>query len=113
MLRIYGYYDALVFRSVGGIEPGEEDAAKGADAGQPTVRFEIVPGAQYRFGAIDLGDLAAAAVRLPMLARELPDRQRDDLLSTRSSRALRSRPRRSARTAIRSRRSRADCSSIH
>src|SRR5690606_39186066 len=50
MLRVYGYYDALVFRSVGGIEPGEEVATQGADGGQPTVRYDIIPGTQYRFG---------------------------------------------------------------
>jgi translocation and assembly module TamA len=61
LLRVYGYFDAQVFRSVGGIEPGQQTAAQGADAGRPTVRFEIVPGEQYRFGAIDLGDLAATA----------------------------------------------------
>jgi translocation and assembly module TamA len=62
MLRIYGYYDALVFRSLGGIEPGAESAA-----GRSAVRFDIVPGTQYRFGAIDLGDLAAAGADYPAL----------------------------------------------
>jgi translocation and assembly module TamA len=56
LLRIYGYYDALVFRSVGAAEPGEE----GAEDGQPTVRFDIIPGRQFRFGAVDLGGLASA-----------------------------------------------------
>lgn len=60
MLRVYGYYDALVFRSVGGIEPGDEAVSEGADAGRPNVRFEIIPGMQYRFGAIDLGELPTA-----------------------------------------------------
>ncbi|HWK40429.1 MAG TPA: BamA/TamA family outer membrane protein, partial [Croceibacterium sp.] len=55
MLRIYGYYDATVFRSVGGIAPGEDEAR-----GRATVRFDIVPGTQYTFGQIDLGDLDAA-----------------------------------------------------
>ena len=62
MLRVYGYYDALVFRSVGGIETGEDVAEQ-----QPTVRFDIVPGTQYRFGTIDLGELAAATADYAML----------------------------------------------
>jgi translocation and assembly module TamA len=32
LLRIYGYFDALVYRSVGGIQPGEESVTQGADA---------------------------------------------------------------------------------
>ncbi|MBD3775408.1 MAG: BamA/TamA family outer membrane protein, partial [Rhodobacteraceae bacterium] len=55
MLRIYGYYDAQVIRSVGAIEPGETLAD-----GEASVRFDIVPGPRYRFGAIDLGDLMQA-----------------------------------------------------
>ncbi|MGN3973888.1 autotransporter assembly complex protein TamA [Tsuneonella sp. SYSU-LHT278] len=55
MLRVYGYYDAQVIRTVGAALPGEENAAN-----RPRVRFDLIPGARYRFGAIDLGDLAAA-----------------------------------------------------
>src|SRR5690606_3730896 len=44
LLRVYGYYDAVVFRSVGGIEPGQEVAG-----GQPTVRFDIIPGTSYTY----------------------------------------------------------------
>ena len=76
MLRVYGYYDALVFRSIGGIEPGQEAAA-----GQPTVRFDIVPGDQYRFGAIDLGDLAAAAADYAMLREAFEIQTGDPLLA--------------------------------
>jgi translocation and assembly module TamA len=76
MLRVYGYYDALVFRSVGGIEPGQEAAA-----GQPTVRFDIVPGDQYRFGAINLGDLAAAAADYAMLREAFEIQTGDPLLA--------------------------------
>lgn len=83
LLRIYGYYDALVFRSVGGIEPGEEVAAEGSDRGQPTVRFEIVPGMQYRFGAVDLGELAAAGPDYPMLRETFEIRTGDPLLQDR------------------------------
>lgn len=62
LLRVYGYYDALVFRSVGSIAPGQDTVSE-----QPTVRFDIQPGNQYRFGAIDLGNLASAGADYPML----------------------------------------------
>ena len=55
LLRAYGYYDSQVVRSVAGALPGDEAAAV-----RPTVRFAIVPGERYRFGAIDLGDLGSA-----------------------------------------------------
>ena len=55
LLRAYGYYDGQVIRTVGGIRPGEERADN-----RPRVRFDIVPGARYRFGAIDLGELDSA-----------------------------------------------------
>ena len=75
MLRVYGYYDATVFRSVGTIAPGEETAEA-----RPTVRFDIVPGPQYRFGAIDLGDLAAAGPDYPMLRETFEIQTGDPLL---------------------------------
>jgi translocation and assembly module TamA len=62
LLRIYGYYDAQVFRTVGGAPAGQE-----AQAERPEVRFDIVPGPRYAFGAIDLGNLAAAGEDTPML----------------------------------------------
>ena len=52
MLRVYGYYDAEVYQTVGGIEPGQDNADT-----DPVVRFEIVPGNRYRFGAVDLARL--------------------------------------------------------
>ncbi len=55
LLRAYGYYDGQVIRSLSTIAPEEEG---GRRTGQ--VRFDIVPGARYRFGAIDLGDLGTA-----------------------------------------------------
>ncbi len=55
MLRVYGYYDAQVIRSVASIQPGDENANA-----QPEVRFDIIPGARYRFGAVDLGALGTA-----------------------------------------------------
>jgi translocation and assembly module TamA len=55
LLQVYGYYDAEVIRIVGA--PGRRGAADGAGA---QVRFDIVPGERYSFGAIDLGELARA-----------------------------------------------------
>ena len=55
ILRTYGYYDAEIYQTVGGIEPGKEAAAT-----NPTIRFDVVPGARYRFGRIDLNDITAA-----------------------------------------------------
>ena len=55
LLRTYGYYDGRVFRAVSGTD-GED----GKPATKAEVRFDIMPGEQYRFGAIDLGDLPQA-----------------------------------------------------
>lgn len=55
LLRVYGYYDGRVIRSIGGIEPGEDTAGS-----KPVVRFDIVPGERYSYGSIDLGNLSAA-----------------------------------------------------
>ena len=55
LLRIYGYYDAQVIRSVGGAPAGQEAQAQGG-----LVRFDIIPGTRYTVGAVDLGQLAAA-----------------------------------------------------
>ncbi len=54
LLRIYGYYDGEVTQTVAG-----GDAANGTTDLAAGVRFDVTPGARYRFGAIDLGDLAA------------------------------------------------------
>ena len=66
MLRVYGYYDAQVIRSVAGIDPGELEAGETQDA-RPGVRFDIIPGAQYTVGAVDLGALRAAGADYEML----------------------------------------------
>ena len=55
LLRIYGYYDGRVIRSIGGLEPGQDEAAA-----KPVVRFDVIPGERYSYGAIDLGNLATA-----------------------------------------------------
>ncbi|GAA4051836.1 autotransporter assembly complex protein TamA [Parerythrobacter jejuensis] len=53
LLRVYGYYDGQVIRTVG------PASAESADE-RPQVRFDIVPGPRYNFGAIDLGQLDQA-----------------------------------------------------
>lgn len=55
MLRVYGYYDGQVIRSIGGVAPGQDEASV-----HPVVRFDIVPGERYTFGAVELGNLASA-----------------------------------------------------
>lgn len=54
MLRVYGYYDAEVIRLLSGGR--REQARVGSEVdSDPRVRFDIIPGRQYVFGAIDLG----------------------------------------------------------
>ena len=55
LLRIYGYYDGEIIRSVGN---GDQQAQGETDT--PIVRFDIVPGPRYRYGTIDLGQLEQA-----------------------------------------------------
>ena len=55
LLRVYGYYDGEIIRSIGTVAPGDEVALE-----RPSVRFDIIPGARFRYGTIDLGDLDAA-----------------------------------------------------
>ncbi len=66
ILRTYGYYNGEVVRQLSGgrragegaSEPASEEAAEAASR-EPSVRFDILPGPRYRFGAIDLGQLPA------------------------------------------------------
>lgn len=67
LLDIYGYYDAQIIRSVVGRGPraASRSAAGGGEARAdaeitPSVRFDIVPGPRFRFGAIELGELNQA-----------------------------------------------------
>jgi len=69
LLRVYGYFDGQVTRTIGESEPGEQG-----------VRFDIVPGERYRYGAIDLGDLAAADSQFSALRRSF-DIETGDLIS--------------------------------
>jgi len=55
MLRVYGYFDAQVIRSV--VAP--EDREDGAE-GQAMARFDVIPGRRYTVGAVDLGMLEQA-----------------------------------------------------
>ena len=68
VMRLYGYYDADVSQSVTGLGA---DAASGGEkpaAGAVTVRFEVVPGARYALGALDLGDMAQSPDHAALLA---------------------------------------------
>jgi len=58
LLRVYGYFDAQVARTVGG---NDDDEA--------SVRFDIIPGTRYTYGEIDLGNLAAADNQFSALRR--------------------------------------------
>lgn len=55
LLRVYGYYDGEIIRSIGAVRPGDDQSDE-----QPVVRFDIIPGDRYRYGTIDLGNLASA-----------------------------------------------------
>ncbi|WP_298288462.1 BamA/TamA family outer membrane protein [Novosphingobium sp.] len=60
ILRVYGYYDASVFQSLGGLERVGEGEARGPiDIQKVAVRFDIQPGPQYKFGKLAFGDLEA------------------------------------------------------
>ncbi len=62
ILRTYGYYSGEVVRQLsGGRRAGEAAGEEEAEAAsrEPSVRFDILPGPRYRFGAIDLGALPA------------------------------------------------------
>jgi len=55
LLRVYGYYDGEIIRTIGTHEAGDETAAQ-----RPRVRFDVIPGPRYAYGVIDLGDLDTA-----------------------------------------------------
>ena len=55
LLRVYGYYDAQIIRSLGGLRPGDEQSET-----EPRVRFDILPGQRYSIDQIDLGNLDTA-----------------------------------------------------
>ena len=55
ILQVYGFYDGRVVRSIGTRDAGEDEASEA-----PRVRFDVIPGERYSYGAIDLGNLLAA-----------------------------------------------------
>lgn len=58
ILATYGYYGAEVVRQLsGGRRTRENGGATANVASRSAVRFDIYPGTQYRYGAIDLGAL--------------------------------------------------------
>ncbi|MEO1221775.1 MAG: BamA/TamA family outer membrane protein [Pseudomonadota bacterium] len=73
MLRNYGYYNGEVIRQLSGGRRGFEDESEGTEnasvAQDPRVRFDVLPGTRYTFGAIDLGAL-----------NMLPDEERSPLV---------------------------------
>ncbi|MDE2168315.1 MAG: BamA/TamA family outer membrane protein [Sphingomonadales bacterium] len=66
LLRIYGYYDAEVLQTSDAAEPGQA----GANAIAP-VHFEILPGARYRFGAVETGHLVEVGAQFASLRKSL------------------------------------------
>ena len=63
LLRVYGYYDAQVIRSIATPEEGRDQPQN-----NPVVRFDIIPGERYRVGAVDLGNLDSAPDFEPLRA---------------------------------------------
>ena len=61
LLKNYGYYEGEVIQSLDDIAPGESTAT---NAG---IRFDIVPGPRFRFGTVELGQLADAKADYPQL----------------------------------------------
>jgi translocation and assembly module TamA len=74
LLRTYGYYEGEVLQSISGSAPSAGASGgpvvNGPQAGI-TVAFDIVPGARYRFGAVELGHLADTAADYPALRNSL------------------------------------------
>ena len=67
-MRVYGFYDAEVYQSLGGFAPGEGGDAPATTA-DVKVRFDVIPGPQYLFGAIALGDLARVGADFAVLRK--------------------------------------------
>ncbi len=74
LLHVYGYYDGEVYQAISGIDPGQPSAS-----GALSVRFEIEPGTRYKFGAVDLGKLAATGNDYPSLRASFAIHTGDDL----------------------------------
>jgi translocation and assembly module TamA len=68
MLRVYGYYDGEVYQGLGGRSPAH-DGATPTGQREVVVRFDVVPGPRYTYGAVELGDLAGTGSDFPRLRR--------------------------------------------
>ena len=55
MLRVYGYFDGQVIRSITLPEVGES-----ADPGRAIARFDVIPGPRFTVGAVDMGQVEQA-----------------------------------------------------
>lgn len=75
LLRVYGYYDGLVVRTV-----TAREVAEGVPPDTGEVRFDILPGPRYTFGAIDLGQLDTAPDFVAL--RSAFEIQTDDIMSS-------------------------------
>ncbi len=75
LLRVYGYFNGVITRSIGDVDDRAE-----TDLDRPAARFDIQPGTRYRFGAIDLGNLAATTENYDLLRSSFEIRS-GDLLS--------------------------------
>ena len=78
LLRNYGYYEGEVIQTVAGIVPGVGPGATVA-AGAAPVRFDVTPGSRYRFGTIELGQLAQAGADAESLRRSFAIQPGDPL----------------------------------
>lgn len=65
-LRNYGYYDAEVYQTLGGVKDGDSGETL-AEPGKVKVRFDVIPGPRFVFGAIDLTDLESTGDDYPRL----------------------------------------------
>ncbi len=83
LLRICGYYDGEVMQAIGGIAPGQDQAA-----GPITVRFEVFPGHRYQVGAVALGDLDSTGQDFPMLRGSFAIWPKDPVNSDNITRAV-------------------------
>jgi translocation and assembly module TamA len=75
MLRVYGYFDGQVIRSV---VPAED--REGADDRPATARFDVIPGRRYTVGEVELGQLDQTGSEYDALRASYPV-QSGDLLS--------------------------------
>lgn len=69
IMRLYGYYDAEVYQTLGGLDRTREPGAPRSrvDANKVVVRFDVVPGPAYKLAAINLGDIEGTGADYPVL----------------------------------------------